>query len=64
MYVFAQNKKLFVDSNLIKNFCVDECTLKAENYILGEYSNESDAIKVLNEIFNQIVVGSESYQVI
>lgn len=63
MWIRSQNKKylikamgVFVDFNLVK------CSIDTQIYIIGEYTNQKKALKVLDDIENTLYCLNGFYQ--
>lgn len=67
MFIYSQDNMCFVNSKNISGFSVlevcDMYEIYADDYKLGEYLNQNDAMINLQNIFKQIDAGSTSYQV-
>ena len=70
MWIRSQNKSVLVNVNDIcfykvnKNIYQIRCYEYGNYYILGEYSTEEKALKVMNMIQRQIVSCSLSYEIV
>ena len=68
MWIRSQNKKILVDTNKIYIECDSIYNHKTYfikgDCILGQYSTEEKAMKVINMIQRQIVSRSESYEIV
>ena len=68
MWIRSQNERVLVNVNDIcfykvnKNIYQIRCYGYGNYYILGEYSTEEKAMKVMDMIHNQIMLGSLKYE--
>lgn len=66
MYIWAQDKMSFVNSENVTAFCFEEHNdnyeIWADLYVIGVYFNKDDGVKALNDMFKSLEAGSTSYQ--
>ena len=68
MWVRSQNKEILINANSFRimedfnSYCIVYDFYDGELYYLGEYSTKEKAMKVMDMIHNQIMLGSLKYE--
>lgn len=66
MYVWAQDKMSFVNSENVETFWIDEnekgYEIFADDFVLGSYLNKDDAVNEFHSMFRELECGATSYQ--
>ena len=67
MWIRSQNKEVLINANGVRivyedTYCIVCDYYDGELYYLGEYSTKEKALKVMDMIHNQIMLGSLKYE--